>query len=76
MTTPPIGPDSVLMTAVTQVVDDPTPIEEMGPGWDYYLDRLVAAETGGDVAGIDFEADYFPAQREHHAAIVRDFGGS
>ena len=23
---------------------------DIGPGWEYYLDRLVAAETGGDVA--------------------------
>lgn len=33
----------------------------IGPGWDYYLDRLVAAETGGDVAAIDFGRDYHPA---------------
>ena len=26
--------------------DDPEIAENVGPGWDYYLDRLVAAETG------------------------------
>lgn len=23
-------------------------LESTGPGWDYYLDRLVAAQNGGD----------------------------
>ncbi|MGS0686750.1 hypothetical protein ACVBEQ_16665 [Nakamurella sp. GG22] len=39
---------------------------ELGPGWEYYLDRLVAAETGGDVAGIDFDRDYYPAMVEYY----------
>ena len=38
----------------------------MGPGWEYYLDRLVAAETGGDLAAIDFERDYYPAMAEYY----------
>ncbi|MCY4727069.1 SRPBCC family protein [Nocardioides sp. STR2] len=29
----------------------------VGPGWDYYLDRLVAAVVGTDVAAVDWE-DY------------------
>ena len=29
----------------------------VGPGWEYYLDRLVAAVTGTDVAAVDW-ADY------------------
>ena len=33
----------------------------VGAGWEYYVDRLVAALRGDDVAAIDFEADYFPA---------------
>ncbi|UFN46206.1 SRPBCC family protein [Nocardioides okcheonensis] len=28
----------------------------VGPGWDYYLDRLVAAVDGRDVAAIDWES--------------------
>jgi hypothetical protein len=40
----------------------------MGPGWEYYLDRLVAAETGGDPAAVDFERDYYPAMEEHYRA--------
>lgn len=40
----------------------------VGPGWEYYLDRLTAAETGGDVASIDFE-DYYPAQAAHYREL-------
>jgi len=45
---------------------DPVAAESVGPGWEYYLDRLVAYETGGDVGGIDFERDYYPAMLEHY----------
>ncbi|WP_040320292.1 SRPBCC family protein [Aeromicrobium marinum] len=48
-----------------QVIDDPGSIENVGPGWEYYLDRMVAAETGGDPAAVDFEADYYPAQQQY-----------
>ena len=27
---------------------------------------VVAAETGGDLAAIDFERDYYPAMSEHY----------
>jgi uncharacterized protein YndB with AHSA1/START domain len=47
---------------------DPGAAESVGPGWEYYLDRLVAVETGGDVGAIDFERDYYPAMAEHYRA--------
>ena len=40
----------------------------VGPGWEYYLDRLVDAETGADPALRDFERDYYPAMAEHYSA--------
>jgi uncharacterized protein YndB with AHSA1/START domain len=43
----------------------------VGPGWEYYLDRLVAAETGGEVAALDFERDYYPAMLEHYREQAR-----
>ena len=55
-----------------QVIEDPTMIENTGPGWDYYLDRLVAAETGGDVGAIDFDRDYYPAQRDYYQAMAEE----
>ena len=48
---------------------DPAEAESVGPGWEYYLDRLVAAETGGDVAAIAFEPDYYPAMSPHYRAV-------
>ena len=36
------------------------------PGWEYYLDRLVAAISGQDVAAIDFGRDYHPAMSDHY----------
>lgn len=62
----------VTTLVLTQAIDEVAMIENTGPGWDYYLDRLVAAETGGDVAAIDFDADYYPAQREHYVSIQRE----
>jgi uncharacterized protein YndB with AHSA1/START domain len=41
----------------------------VGPGWEYYLDRLVAVETGGEPPSVgDFERDYYPAMSEHYRA--------
>ena len=57
----------------TQVVHDRTALESVGPGWDYYLDRLVAAETGGDVASISFDEAYYPAMQAHYAALADEF---
>ena len=40
----------------------------VGPGWEYYLDRLLAAESGSDVAAIAFD-DYYPGQSDHYRAL-------
>jgi uncharacterized protein YndB with AHSA1/START domain len=58
----------------SQVIEDPEMIESTGPGWDWYLDRLVAAETGGDVSAIDFARDYDPALRDHYVAVRKQLG--
>jgi uncharacterized protein YndB with AHSA1/START domain len=55
-----------------QASTDPEAAESVGPGWEYYLDRLVAAETGGDVSAVDFEADYYPAMAPHYRALFVD----
>ncbi len=39
----------------------------VGPGWDYYLDRMVVAEAGGDVAAVSFD-DYHPVFADHYLA--------
>ncbi|MCD4525534.1 SRPBCC family protein [Nocardioides sp. cx-173] len=53
--------DGVTTLTFAQVMSDPAVAESVGPGWDYYLDRLVAAETGRDVAGVVWD-DYYPGQ--------------
>ena len=53
------------LTFVQSVAGD-VPVSDVGPGWEYYLDRLVAALSGQDVAAIDFERDYHPAMSDHY----------
>ncbi|WP_207843046.1 SRPBCC family protein [Williamsia soli] len=60
--------DNVTTLTLSQIIHDPTTIENTGPGWEYYLDRLVAALTGADPGAIDFD-DYYPAQQEYYLAI-------
>jgi uncharacterized protein YndB with AHSA1/START domain len=43
-------------------------VGSVGPGWDYYLDRLVDVETGADPAQRDFERDYYPATSDHYTS--------
>ena len=60
--------DGVTTLAFSQPDVDTEDALSVGPGWEFYLDRLVAAETGGDVAALDF-TDYHPAQSEHYRAM-------
>jgi uncharacterized protein YndB with AHSA1/START domain len=60
--------DGVTTLTFAQRMSDPGVAADVGPGWDYYLDRLVAAETGGDVAAVDF-ADYHPADSDYYRAL-------
>jgi uncharacterized protein YndB with AHSA1/START domain len=58
--------DGVTTLRFEQPGIDPVAAESVGPGWEYYLDRLVAAETGADVGAIDFDQDYYPAMAAHY----------
>jgi len=42
-----------------------------GPGWEYYLDRLVAVREGTEFAGWD---EYYPAQVPYWEAQLREAG--
>ncbi len=44
-------------------------VGSIGPGWEYYLDRLVAAQAGVDVATVDWN-DYFPALQAGYERLV------
>ena len=41
----------------------------IGPGWEYYLDRLVAVHEGGDAATVAWD-DYYPALSDAYAALA------
>jgi hypothetical protein len=41
----------------------PAEIADVGPGWEYYLDQLVAVTTDAPLPSWD---DYFPALRGYY----------
>ncbi|MBF0663470.1 MULTISPECIES: SRPBCC family protein [unclassified Rhodococcus (in: high G+C Gram-positive bacteria)] len=43
-------------------------VGDVGPGWEYYLDQLVASVSGAPLRSFD---DYFPAQREYFEEQTR-----
>lgn len=46
-----------------QRLEDPKLAGDVGPGWEYYLDRLVAAREGLPMPSFE---DYYPAQKAHY----------
>ncbi|MGP9488002.1 SRPBCC domain-containing protein [Glutamicibacter sp. AOP5-A2-7] len=48
---------------------DPAMAGSVGPGWDYYLDRLVAAVSGANADEIRFEPDYYPALSSYYESL-------
>lgn len=53
---------------LSHLVTDPSSIENVGPGWEYYLDRLAAALGGTDPDHVDWE-DYYPAMQPYYLAL-------
>lgn len=47
------------------IVDD---VGSVGPGWEYYLDRLAAALIGGDVTGVEWDA-YYPSMKDYYTRL-------
>lgn len=54
---------------IAQRIETAREAGEAGPGWEYYLDRLIAAREGGRMP--DF-ADYFPSQRPYYERLAMD----
>lgn len=50
-----------------QHLTDPTLAGSTGPGWEYYLDRLVASREGAPMP--DF-SEYYPGQKAHFEAQI------
>jgi uncharacterized protein YndB with AHSA1/START domain len=60
------------MTTLTfaQSVAGSVPVSDVGPGWEYYLDRLVAELDGAAVDAVDF-ADYYPQMSAYYGDLFR-----
>lgn len=54
--------DTTTLTFI-QHLDDPKQAGDVGPGWEYYLDMLVAARNGEPRPSFD---EYYPSQRDHY----------
>ena len=62
--------DDATILTFGQRLDPGVDLSSMGPGWEYYLDRLVAMREGQDVNAIAW-ADYYPAMSEAYAALAK-----
>jgi uncharacterized protein YndB with AHSA1/START domain len=49
-----------------QRLDTDEAVGDMGPGWEYYLDMLVAARDGAPTPSFD---DYYPAMKPYYEAL-------
>ncbi|MEO3826926.1 SRPBCC family protein [Actinomadura sp. B10D3] len=59
--------DGVTRLRFVQHLDSTDEIGEVGPGWEYYLDMLVAARDGSPGPNFD---DYYPAMKPHFTELA------
>ena len=59
--------DGTTVLDFAQHLDGSEPIPDVGPGWEYYLDKLVAAHLGETQPEWD---DYYPALKPYYEALV------
>ena len=57
----------------TQHLDDAAGVGEVGPGWEFYLDNLVASRESSPPPGFD---DYYPSQKDHYERLERDLNSA
>ena len=57
------------MTTLTfvQHLTDAESVGDTGPGWEYYLDMLIASRNGNALPSFE---DYYPAQRDYFVEQV------
>ena len=60
--------DGVTTLTFSQVLDD-NDLASVGPGWEFYLDRLAASLRGDDATQVDWN-EYFPAMSEYYSALT------
>ncbi|GAA4432314.1 hypothetical protein GCM10023169_37950 [Georgenia halophila] len=52
-----------------QELTDPEVLPSVGPGWEYYLDRLAANLGGEPIEDVQFD-DYYPAMSGYFTELV------
>lgn len=61
--------EGVTTVLFAQVIGD-DPLGSVGPGWEYYLDRLARALDGKNAATVDWN-DYYPSMSEYYETLTR-----
>ncbi|EFV90359.1 transcriptional regulator [Dietzia sp. E1] len=64
------GDDDEVIVSLEQDIPDAESASDIGPGWDFYLDRLVEAEAGRDPEALSFSPDYHPGLAAHYRALL------
>ena len=64
------GDDDEAVVSLEQDIADAQSASDIGPGWDFYLDRLVEAEAGRDPEALRFEPDYHPGLSGYYRALL------
>lgn len=57
--------DGGTLLTLRQELDDPQIVGSVGTGWEYYLERLALAVTGGRVDDCAWD-DFYPALEDHY----------
>jgi uncharacterized protein YndB with AHSA1/START domain len=60
--------DGLTTLTFGQVLRGGEDVGEVGPGWEYYLDRLVASYSLGDVSTVTWD-EYFPDLQSEYLAL-------
>ncbi len=63
--------DGVTTLEFAQGLPEARMAENVGPGWEYYLDRLVVAHGDGDVGTVVWD-EYYPGQASAYAGMFAD----
>jgi uncharacterized protein YndB with AHSA1/START domain len=59
--------DGVTELRLVHHLDTEEGLGEVGPGWEYYLDMLLASRTGKPLPSFD---DYYPSQKAHFESLT------
>ncbi len=54
------------LVVLTHGLDSTDGIGDIGPGWEYYLDMLIASRDAAPLPSFD---DYYPAQQEYYSSL-------